>query len=225
PYYDSDPYVHSGSVKLHKRNGYAQNAAYIKAAKVLLAEFYYKGKRTSMLEELQQGGYLARLLLGLLEESVEQACESMEQYDEKAECIESLLDAVDEFPEESVPDTATDPQIFAFTRPGQPELLLSPVVRTGLQNEINLRLADYDWWLNTFMKTGTGQDINTYGSLLLDSGGFLKVLSSEPPVERKGQFRLLVDQLCLIGHLYDFTHINPRLLSIGQSYIDDETGQ
>ena len=225
PFDETDPYVHSGSVKLHKRYGYAQNAKYIKAAKALLAEFYYKGKRTSMVEELQQGGHLSQLFLGLLEDSVYRSCESIDQYDEKAECIEDLLDAIDELPEEVFPDAATDPQIFAFTLPGKPELLLSPVVNTGMLNEINLRLADYDWWLGAVMKTGTGNDINTYGSLCSDSGGFLKALCSVPPIEKKGQFRLLADQLSLVGHLYDFANFKPKLLSIGQNYIDDETGQ
>ena len=59
PFDEHDPYVHSGSVRLRKRFGYAQNAENIKACKGLLAEFYYQGQLTSMLEEIQQGSALA----------------------------------------------------------------------------------------------------------------------------------------------------------------------
>ncbi len=128
-------------------------------------------------------------------------------------------------PKEVIPEVATDPQVFAYTRDGEPELLLSPVVNTGLQNEINLRLSDYYWWLGAVIHTGTGNDIHTYGSLLSDSGGYLRVLRSITPVEKKGEFRLLIDQLSLAGHLYDFSRLSPRILSIGQSYVDNETGQ
>ncbi|USE35240.1 hypothetical protein [Endozoicomonas sp. SCSIO W0465] len=190
-----------------------------------MAEFYYQGVRTSMVEELQRGSILSHSYLGFLEESVERSCKSSDQYDEKAQCIEALLEAVNELPEEVIPEVATDPQVFAYTSDGEPELLLSPVVNTGLQNEINLRLADYDWWLVAAIHTGTGNDIHTYGSLLSDSGGYLRVLRSVTPVEKKGEFRLLIDQLSLAGHLYDFTWQSPRILSIGQSYGDNETGQ
>ncbi len=81
PYDETDPYVHSGSVKLNKRYGYAQNAKYIKAAKAILAEFYYQGVRTSMIEEFQRDSILSHLFLGLLEESAERNCKSSDQYD------------------------------------------------------------------------------------------------------------------------------------------------
>lgn len=227
PYDDSDPYVHSGSVKLRKRFGYSQNAAYIKASKALLGEFVYHGKLTSMLEEIQQASPLAERFMKLLYEAEESTgCRQQQgEESEKESTVDNLYKSILSLPVEEFPDSAKVPQIFAFTDEGEPNLLLSPVAHTGMMYEINLRLREYEPWLGTWMVTGTGNDRNTYGDLVSDTGGWLKVLRSVPPVERKGKFGKLANQLCSAGHLYSFKRITIFFTKFSTAYIDEETGE
>ena len=122
PYDEHDPYMHSGSVQLDKRYGYAQNAANTKAAKTLLAEFYLEGRRTSLLEEGLSQSKLFEQFIELISDSVNSACDAAPNGsgdEPDIPLIEQLKSAIQSLPEESLPDTATDPQIFAATRPGR----------------------------------------------------------------------------------------------------------
>ena len=234
PFSENDPYVHSGSVNLRKRFGYSQNAAYIKANKGLLAEFYHHGRRTSMFEEIQQGSELGCQFMALLEtaenktrlaESEKAATEEMEESEE--EVVSSLYETIMSMSEEAFPDHATDPQVYAFTEAGEPELLLSPVAHTGVMYEINLRLKECEeYWLKTWVRAGTGNDVHTYGDLVSDTGGMLRVLRSLPPVERKkGEFRLLMNRLKDFGHLYQFGYVTAFFKQFNTAYIDEESGE
>ncbi|MET4695290.1 hypothetical protein V5J34_003129 [Endozoicomonas sp. NE35] len=230
PYDDSDPYVHSGSVKLQKRFGYSRDAACIKASKALLGEFVYQGRLTSMLEEIQQGSSLAEQFMALLYEAEESARRhqdesSKKKQKERESVVDKLYESILSLPAEEFPDTATDPQIFAFTDENEPNLLLSPVTHTGMMSEINLRLKECHSWLSTWMVTGTGNDRNTYGDLVSDSGGWLRVLRSVPPIERRGEFGKLVNQLGSTGHLYSFSRITTFFTKFSTAYVDEETGE
>lgn len=128
--------------------------------------------------------------------------------------------------EQEFPDHAPDPQIYAFTEAGEPDQLLSPSPHTGVMCEINLRLRESEPWLSAWMRAGTGNDVHTYGDLLSDSGGMLRVLRSVPPVERKKkEFRLLIDRLDDIGHLYQFRYVTTFFKQFNTAYIDDESGE
>ena len=232
PYDEHDPYVHSGSVKLSKRFGYAQNAANIKACKGLLAEFLYRGKLTSMLEEIQGGTDLGGRFMAFLEESIERSEHNRKSHEESRgqkakpeEILEELYTTISELPTEAFPEVATHPEIFAFTEPGEPELLLSPVAHTGVMREIHIRLSECESWQRVGMRAGSKNDIHTYGDLISDAGGYLHTLKALPPIEKKGEFRRLIDQLTILGHLYDTRSIKHYLLKIGGQYVDESTGE
>ncbi|MCW7556378.1 hypothetical protein NX722_27840 [Endozoicomonas gorgoniicola] len=226
PYDENDPYVHSGSVKLRKRYGYSQNAAYIKASKGMLAEFIHHGRLTSMLEEIQQNNTLGEQFMAMLYEAEEAARRLSKDQDENDEsAVDNLYERILSLSSEEFPDTATDPQIFALTDAGEPEFLLSPSVHTGMMAEINLRLKESAFWLSRWMRTGTGNDVHTYGDLLSDCGGRLRVLRSEPPVERKGEFGRLMNRFVSAGNLYSFKIVTAFFMKFATAYIDEETGE
>ena len=229
PYDSQTPYVHSGSVKLSIRNGYSGNAAYTKAAKALQAEFFYNGQLTSMLEEVQSNSKLGQRFMSLLQDVYERLQEETDDEDEeeKENYLETLESAIKEMKAETFPEKATDPQIHAITRPGDTNVLLSPEPHTGLQLEIHLRLKEAKPWMHLWMKTGTsGQEINTYGSLLADTGGWLRVFRSLPPREMpRSEFRTLIDHLGVMGHLYCFDYVSGFFKKFFSAYIDDETGE
>lgn len=230
PYAENDPYVHSGSVKLRKRRGYSQNAAYIKASKGLLAEFIYEGRLTSMLEEIQQGSKLAAQFMQLLFKAEEAARrqqdgDDIDENEEDGSVVDNLYKSILSLPSEEFPDKACDPQIFALTGEGESEVLLSPIAHIGMMAEINLRLKECEPWLSRWMVTGTGNDVHTYGDLLSDGGGWLRVLRSEPPVERKGEFSKLMNQFSSAGHLYSFKRITTFFTQFATAYVDEESGE
>ena len=185
PYDEHDPYVHSGSVKLSKRFGYAQNAANIKACKGLLAEFLCHGELTSMLEEVRVGSDLGSIFMTVLEESI-LFCKHNRKSDEEAwerriqpeELLDELRSTISALPTEVCPEIVTDPQIYAFTNPDEPELLLSPVAHTGMMREVHIRLSRGEIWQRTGMRIGSKNDLHTYGDLISDSGGYLHTLNS-----------------------------------------------
>ena len=229
PYDKDDSYVHSGSVKLHKRYGYSQNAAYIKASKGLLAEFLLQGKLTSMVEEIQQNSRLGEQFMTMLckaEEAARRSSKKSKDQDESDESVvDNLYESILSLPYEEFPDVAKDPQIFALTDVDEPELLLSPSAHTGMMAEINLRLKESEPWLSRWMVTGTGNDVHTYGDLFSDCGGWLRVLRSEPPIERKGEFSKLINRFASVGNLYSFKKVTTFFKTFASGYIDEETGE
>ncbi|WP_196220913.1 hypothetical protein, partial [Sansalvadorimonas verongulae] len=176
--------------------------------------------------------HLSELFLNFLNEAVEttkarepESKGAHKEQEQDSNPVKALVDAANSFPDETIPDIATDPQIFSLSKSDAPETLLSPVPHTGLMNEIHLRLSGSKWWLKDSIHIGTGNDLHTYGDLFSDSGGELRVLRSRPPRPKRGEFRRLINQLQQVGHLYDFQTFKASLLEIGINYVDEETGQ
>ena len=219
-----DPYVHPGSVKPSKRWGYSQNAAYIKAAKALFSEFYFEGKLTSLFEEVRSHSGLGKRFISLLTDAVDNNWEAKNEEDERPdELVES---SILNMAMNTYPDFATDPQIHShLANSNEGSILLSPIVNTSLQRELYIRLQDSPPWMKAGCFVGTDLDKNTYGDLISDTGGFLRVFRSIPPREVKSKYRLLLERLGTIGHLYRFDQVSPDFLMFFTNIADTETGQ
>lgn len=223
-YNADDPYVHPGSVQPSKRWGNSQNAEYIKSAKALYSEFYFEGKLTSVFEEIRNHSSLGEQFIELLIDAVDSSWKAKNEGDERPD--ELVHAGILQMKMHAYPNFATDPQIYSLrTSDNESPILLSPVVNSSLQRELYIRLQqDSPPWLKAACLVGTGLDKNTYGDLISDTGGFLRVLSSKPPKELKSKFGLLIERLNTIGHLYRFDQITPDFLYFFSNQKDTETG-
>ncbi len=225
-YDDTDPYVHSRSIKPEKKWGYSHNAAYIKAQKAICSEFYYEGRLTCIFEEIRNNNSLGHQFVMLLTNAVDRS-EGKDEDEDEDERLDKLVEsAILQISLEQYPELATDPQIFSLRKSNsEKDVLLSPVVSTALQRSLIIRLKNCPYWMKTHQWVGTGLDKNTYGDLISDNGGFLSVFLSKPPVELQSKFGLLIERLEAIGHLYQFDLLCPDFLYYFTAKVNSNTGE
>ena len=160
---DGQLHISSIALKRGRTRGYSFNSSAMKTRKFLFNEFIHKSRRICLADDLMDDGWLTALLIemGANENSIER--------------IQTLLA---EHCSQPFPDTAVEPQLL-IPAPDSKSGYVSttPVSSHHMQSALHQRLRDKDnRHVHTRLSIGNGPNVGTFGDLVADCRGSLRIL-------------------------------------------------
>ena len=146
-----------------RRTGWSFNSACMRIKKFLFTEFIYHSQQISLAEDLMNGGCFHELLteMGAPEDQLEKICD--------------LLEAHYHTP---FPDEAPEPQILIPDK-GSGYIAVTPASSHLVQSQVHQRLNNSDLKKMRYtLPIGNGPNVGTFGDLVADSRGRIRIFSS-----------------------------------------------
>ena len=179
---EPDHYVYSDSISGGKTTGYAQNGSLVRQQKWLFTEFYFQDRLTCLAQELADGGSnFGNVLkeMGLIDEGLRKLAEKAK---------ETLSEGG--IPSEPIGKC----QIIVQKSEGY-DIALSPVSSHRVQSQLQQRLSQPEHYrLSQSVQIGSGVNSPTFGNLVSDCGGTLKLLRADNRITL-GQLRVVYHQI------------------------------
>ena len=156
-------HISSINLKRGRTRGYAFNSSALKTRKCLFNEFIFNSRKICLADDLIDSGELTGLLIemGANEDSIER--------------IQKLLA---DHCSQLFPDTAVEPQLLIPTPDSKSGYVsTTPVSSHHMQSALHQRLGDKDnRHVHTRLSIGNGPNVGTFGDLVADCHGSLRIL-------------------------------------------------
>ena len=187
-----DIYVYSNSVKNCILYGWAYNSALLRLKILLYCYFKINDRITCLAESIIEDSGMAEIFKTFITSQRYQKIRSALLEDKKKHPI--------------LPENINDPQVIIPTQNGD-YIALSVGASTSVHSETNRRLRKRDRSLSCSLTIGNGANTGTFGNLVAENKGHLKVFNCFPKA-RYSLTDIYYMQLVRHGHLFEKESIN-----------------